>query len=128
MPLYFSPSTLGFYDSALGGEGYVPEDAVETTVETRQAMLEGEAVGMRIAAGEDGAPVLVAAPTPSVEAQWAAYRRRARAALAATADAVLALVEEGEPVPAPMRTYRAALRTIVATETGDPSQPFPSAP
>ena len=128
MTLFFSASRLAFFDSSVGGEGYVPEDAVEITDETRTAMLEGEGAGQRIAAGEDGHPVLVDPPVASAEERWAAYRRRARSELAQTADAVLALIEEGEPVPAPVRAYRAALRAIAAAETGDPDQDFPEAP
>lgn len=128
MTLYFSPSTLGFYDSAIGGEGYVPEDAVEVTAEQRRAALEGEGSGQRIAAGEDGTPVLVSPPAPSTAEQWAARRRQARAELSSTADSVLALIEEGESVPTAMRDYRAALRAIANAETGDPSLPFPEAP
>lgn len=128
MTLYFSPSTLGFYDSTISGPDYVPVDAVEVTPEKRQELLEGEAGGKVISASEISDPVLVDRPEPPIEVQWAARQRRARAELSATADTVLSLIEAGDPVPTAMRDYRTALRAIVTAETGDPSLPFPVAP
>jgi len=129
MPLFFSPSTLGFYDDSIGGPDCVPDDAVPVTLEDRLAMLTGESQGKRIAADpETGAPMLIDPPPPSAQELWAARRRRAAAALSATADAALRYIEAGDPLPMPLRTYRAALRTIADAETGDPSAPFPGAP
>lgn len=129
MSLFFSPSTLGFYDDAIGGPDYVPSDAVPVTDEERQVALTGESQGKRIAADPDtGAPMLIDPPEPSAQELWAAQRRRAVAALSATTNAAARYTEAGDPLPMPLRTYRAALRAIADAETGDPSAPFPEAP
>jgi len=129
MSLFFSPSTLGFYDDAIGGPDYVPNDAVPVTDEERHVALTGESQGKRIAADpETGAPMLIDPPPPSAQELWAERRRRAAAALSATADAALRYIEAGDPVPMPLRTYRAALRAVADAETGDPSAPFPGDP
>lgn len=129
MSLFFSPSTLGFYDDSIGGLGYVPDDAVPVTLEDRLAMLTGESQGKRIASDPDtGAPILIDPPSPSAQELRAAQRRRAVAALSATADAALRYIEAGDPLPMPLRTYRASLRAIADAETGDPSAPFPESP
>ncbi len=60
--MYYSKSTGGFYDAGLHGAN-MPVDAVEITQERHAELLDGQALGLQIVAGVDGAPVL-AQPAP----------------------------------------------------------------
>lgn len=52
--IFFSPSTLGFYDH---GQAY-PDDAMAITTARHRSLLAGQSDGATIAAGPDGAPML----------------------------------------------------------------------
>jgi hypothetical protein len=64
--MFYSKSTGGFYDSSIHGEN-IPADAVEISDDEHQAILEGQSAGLRIVAGEDGRPALVAPPPPTAK-------------------------------------------------------------
>lgn len=66
----YSPSTNGFYLPSIHGEN-IPADAVDVSAEEHAALLQGQANGKRISAGEQGRPVLVDAPAPSAAQQRA---------------------------------------------------------
>lgn len=61
MSLFFSQSTVGFYDDDIHGAG-IPEDAVEITRQEHAALMAGQSAGRIIAAGVDGRPVLLDPP------------------------------------------------------------------
>lgn len=63
--MFFSESTGGFYDHAIHG-GNIPGDAVEITAEEHAALLAGQSSGLRISSGQDGRPVLVSPPPPTL--------------------------------------------------------------
>ena len=62
---YFFEDT--FYDPELNND--IPEGAVELTDEAWQELLEQQAAGKVISAGEDGSPVAADPPPPSAEEQ-----------------------------------------------------------
>lgn len=62
--MYASKSIGGFCDRATFGEK-MPPDAVEVTIEHRDALLAGEAAGQVLGWREDGFPVLQDAPPPA---------------------------------------------------------------
>ena len=66
--LYFSPTTLGFYDSALGYPA-LPPDVVELTPEEHHALLQAQARGRRITADADGRPALAPEEPPPDESR-----------------------------------------------------------
>lgn len=63
MPVFFSPSTAGFYDGAIHA-GRMPEDARPITAEAHAALIEANSQGAVIAADKIGNPVAVS-PAPS---------------------------------------------------------------
>jgi hypothetical protein len=62
----YSPSTGGFYDPEIHGDA-IPADAVEVSLERYNQLLEEQAAGRTIVAGNDGAPETVEVPAPSIE-------------------------------------------------------------
>ncbi|MFJ5253799.1 hypothetical protein ACIP8I_01190 [Pseudomonas sp. NPDC088414] len=63
---YFSAENMGFYNDDAGADTFIPEDAVEITEERWRELLNGQATGQYIVAGEDGFPELVStAPSSS---------------------------------------------------------------
>jgi len=63
--IFYSASTGGFYDSEIVLD--IPEDAIEISWEDRASLLNGEAQGKLIRPGNDGKPILVDAPPPTLE-------------------------------------------------------------
>lgn len=61
--MQYAPSTGGFYMFELHGAG-MPADAAPITDARHAELMAGQAAGQIIAAGADGAPVLVDAPPP----------------------------------------------------------------
>lgn len=80
--MYFSKSTLGFYDRAIHGDD-IPRDAVEITATEYQDILHGQSAGLVIVAGKNGKPDLV---EPAVVKPTAEQVERAR--LAAYSDKI----------------------------------------
>lgn len=111
MPLYFSASTGGFYDSEIHGKA-IPKGAVEIDAEQHAALLAAQADGKIIAADTRGAPVAIDRPEPTADELLAAVRRKRDALLAASDWVVTRAVETGTPVPAEWSEYRQALRDI----------------
>ncbi len=59
MEIYFSKSTLGFYDSNIHDPVKIPADAVEITREEHAQLLAAQAAGKVIQADQDGKPVAI---------------------------------------------------------------------
>ena len=57
--LYFSESTVGFYNSDINGES-IPDDAVKISLAQYSKMMNGQAEGQVIAADQNGMPILKA--------------------------------------------------------------------
>ena len=70
--LFFSPSTLAFYDHAIWPHA-LPADSVEVTYELHQELLTQLSSG-RVLSSEGGLPVTIEAPPPSAEAIAARIR------------------------------------------------------
>lgn len=56
--MFYSKSTNGFYTHDVNGEN-MPNDVIAITVETYQALMEGQSQGMIITSDESGLPVLI---------------------------------------------------------------------
>ncbi|WP_018609440.1 tail fiber assembly protein [Uliginosibacterium gangwonense] len=116
--LYFSASQCGFYDSAIHTE--LPEDAIEISVGTHQALMAAQGAGKLIAADAEGLPIAIDPPAPSLEVLATQVRAR-RDALIATTDY---LVMPDYPITAKqlasVKAYRQALRDIT-TQAGFPA-------
>lgn len=63
MNIYFSPSTMGFYEV---DHPAIPEDAVQITPARHRAMLDGQAAGATISVAPDGHPRLLRAAKSKV--------------------------------------------------------------
>ena len=61
-------------------------------------------------------------------AQWPAYQAQAQAALDKSDTVAIRCLKAGVAFPAEWQSYVAALRTIVAAATGNPSVPLPTQP
>lgn len=61
-------------------------------------------------------------------AAWLSYQATAKAALDESDIAILRCYENAVAVPGAWTTYRKALRAIVGTTLGDPTQPLPPRP
>ena len=100
--MYYSPSTRGFYDSAIHGDN-IPPDAVDVTTEAHAALMQAQSEGKAIVPGPDGRPVAADPPPPTptqlIDAQIAVLeasvtqRRIREAALTATGKAWMADVD-----------------------------------
>lgn len=64
MKLYFSSSTLGFYDSEINES--IPSDAVEITREAHADLLQAQSLGKVIKADVDGAAIAIDRAPPSI--------------------------------------------------------------
>ncbi|GMM59908.1 tail fiber assembly protein [Novosphingobium pituita] len=110
--IYFSPSTCGFYEDGHGAPA--PPDAIAITADERDRALADLRPGHRIVAGDDGKPVVAAAPL-SRDDVLAVIRRR-RNVLLAACDWTQAA---DSPIPDTARSawaaYRQALRDLPGT-------------
>ena len=70
--MFYSKTTGGFYTREIHGDN-IAADAVEITVEEHQALIEGQSLGKRIVADENGRPILQDPPPPSPEQIVAQY-------------------------------------------------------
>lgn len=62
--MFYSPSTGGFYDEAIHGDG-IPADALQITAERHAELLNAQSTGKQIQAGEGGIPVAIDPPPPT---------------------------------------------------------------
>ena len=139
MAYRFSPSTLGFYETAIHGEA-IPADAVYVAPSRHAELMAAQADGSRIAASpETGNPVIVAPPAVPVEAirqaLGSAVSQEAARRMGGTRDIWLALaslhqaVAAGTPPPAELGTRLGAVEDIadreavLATELEQASDP-----
>jgi hypothetical protein len=86
--MFAAKSTRGFYDVLI--HDYIPDDAVEISVEDHAALMAGQSQGLVIEWGDDGGlPVLVAPQLPSVD-ELAVIERGWRDAQIAATDGLVA--------------------------------------
>ncbi|QEY74101.1 DUF4376 domain-containing protein [Pseudomonas denitrificans (nom. rej.)] len=64
--MFYSASAGGFYSQGIHGDA-IPDDAIAISEELHARLLEGQQNGQRIAAGEDGMPMLVDRPGPDMK-------------------------------------------------------------
>lgn len=64
--MYYSKSTNGFYDLAVGERG-IPEDAVSIARDYYALLLEGQSQGLQIVADAEGKPILQDRPAQTPE-------------------------------------------------------------
>lgn len=62
--MFYSAETAGFYDPVIHSE--IPADAVEITTDEHEVLLAGQAAGKRIVPDENGYPILVDPPAPTL--------------------------------------------------------------
>lgn len=91
----FSATTCGFYSPEIHGEN-MPADAIEISVETYEALLEGQAQGKRIAANGAGRPVLIDPPPITPEQVASIVKAQRAAAYQAEADPIFFKSQRGE--------------------------------
>lgn len=84
MTIFYSASTVGFYDSAVHGD-QVPDDVVEVSPEAHRALLTDQAAGKIITADATGHPEAVDPPPPTLADAAAALTVAVQAWLDATA-------------------------------------------
>lgn len=66
--MFYSKSTGGFYDAVIHGEN-IPADAVEITDEYHSILLEAQSSGRQITADENGHPIAINPPKPTISPQ-----------------------------------------------------------
>lgn len=125
--MYYSKTTGGFYSQDIHGEN-MPADVVEISDEVHAEMLAGQALGKRIVAGQDGAPMLADQPAPTTTELWASHQVQAQVALDASDMVALRCFKAGVAFPSDWLTYVNALRVVVRTSSGDPTQALPTRP
>lgn len=75
MSRFYSPSAAGFFDPDIHGKA-MPADAVPVSEDDFAALMAGQAEGLEIIAGPDGAPRLAPPAPPTVEEILASLRRK----------------------------------------------------
>ncbi len=112
MKTFYSALNRGFYNDAIHTQIQIPSDSVEITAEQHAALLAGQSAGQRIAADENGYPVLADHPAPTDE-QLASNVRAERNRLLSACDwTQLADAPLTEPQKADWTEYRQALRDV----------------
>lgn len=125
---YYAASTGGFYNSSVHGTD-IPADSVIITEEYWQELLNGQSAGKVIKPDENGYPILVDPPPPTLE-QITADALAKRAALMSEATAAIAPLQDavdlGEATPQEealllqWKQYRIALNRLT-TSAGWPT-------
>lgn len=123
MALYFSATTLGFYDGDIHTPAQIPVDAVEITEDLHRSLLEANSAGKQIAADPAGRPIAVDQVISEAEAKRTRHAQ-AQAALRESDIVVLRAYEQDIAVPLAWVDYRQALRDIL-NETGGDILPSP---
>jgi hypothetical protein len=69
MTLFYSATTLGFYDDEIHAPEIIPNDKIEITSEYHQKLLNGQSEGLTIVPDENGYPIskLIVPPLPTSE-------------------------------------------------------------
>jgi hypothetical protein len=124
--IYFSPTTVAFYDSDL--HAAFPADSKAIDTERYRALLCAQEAGQCIAADDNGNPISLDPPAPSGNDGLALLRAERDRRLAASDFSQLADV----PMSATQRTawcvYRQALRDLPETITDLAAVTWPQAP
>jgi hypothetical protein len=107
---------------------HTPLDAVAITDDVYAAMVAAQSAGQVVVAGAGGQPTAAAAPPLSTADQWSAMQLQAKGALTESDITILRCMEHGVVVPSAWSAYRTALRAIISTASGDPTQAFPTKP
>lgn len=129
--MFYSPSQNGFYLPEIHGDS-IPADAVEISAERHAELIAGQTAGRRIAAGRDGAPILIDPPAPPAPS---AHDVRAECARRLTAVVAGYTPEERETWPVQIAEARAVVAgaaeapmlTVLAAARGLPLSAFAAA-
>lgn len=111
--MYFSKSTLGFYDKFIHGTG-IPADAVEVTTENYAALMAAQASGQIVQASEGGRPVAVDRLDPTTEEQAVTVRAERDRRIAATDYLIMLDYPISADTLAAVKVYRQELRDLPA--------------
>lgn len=105
----------------------LPDDLIDVAIEEASAALNrqpGETLDL-----VDGHVVVVPISELTLTANaWATLQSNAKAALDKSDITVLRCTENNIPVPAAWATYRAELRAIISSQSGDATQALPVRP
>lgn len=115
--LYYSPRNSGFYDPAIHAS--LPDDAVAITPEKHRNLMAAQSRGQIIVAGKNGHPIAIDPPKQGHEQALAALRARRDELLRQSDFSQLPDAPLTTTQRAAWRTYRQALRDIVAS-AGNP--------
>lgn len=85
--MQWSPSAQSFFDTDQLVYPSLPNDLIEIDPAQHAALMAGQAAGLSIVVGQDGAPVLVQPPTPSIEQRRAGASRKRLAFMRAALEA-----------------------------------------
>jgi hypothetical protein len=126
MTIFFSASTLGFYDDGI--HSTLPSDAREISADVHIQLLEAQTGGALIAANNNGDPIATTRPGPTETELIDALRVERDRLLAASdrtqfADAPLTDAEREA-----WRVYRQALRNLPETISDPANVVWPVAP
>jgi len=123
----FSPSTGGFYHQA--ADVPPPADAVDLTMAEFEDLLNQQAQGKMIVAGDDGRPIAADPPPPPKEEIMERLRRERDRLLAASDFSQMPDIQFTDSQREAWATYRQQLRDIPALWADDPaSVVWPIAP
>lgn len=106
--MFYSKSTLGFYDPEINT--VIPEDVVEISKEEHQALIDGQSLGKQIVPNEEGFPVLIDYPEPTVEELAATKAANLKAEL----ETINYLFYDEQAGDIPVGTWKAAREEIKA--------------
>lgn len=111
--LFYSASTSGFYDDEFNAS--IPDDAVPISTECHRQLLDAQTEGLVIVAGEDGHPIAVERPAPTLEQALNDLRARRGLLLAASDYTQMPDAPLTEASRDAWRIYRQALRDLPET-------------
>lgn len=109
--MFYSKSTIGFYDAVIHGEN-IPADAVEITADEHRALLAGQAAGKCIVVDAEGRPALGNLPEPATEDLAAAARNKRDRLIAETDYLLMPDYPIATAALDAIKAYRQALRDI----------------
>lgn len=115
---YYSASTGGFYIQ--GVHTNMPADAVAVSEDVFTALMDAQAAGSQITAGDDGAPVATVR-TQSAAEQLETLRAKRDALLRASDFTQLSDCPLSDDLKTAWQSYRAALRNLPETYADNPA-------